>query len=104
MPTPLPENQMPVLDLATKEGVEFVKGQWRYSDTKIIPVDFKAAGPDKQPTGKPIKTYDFTPHAGGADFDIRNGKCSIRRHSTHGVRQGGFVSIGTESILQYLGA
>src|SRR6516165_3565473 len=58
-----------VLDLATKEGVDVVKGQWRYSDTKIIPIDFKAAGPDKQPTGKPIKTYDFTPHAGGADFD-----------------------------------
>src|SRR5947199_1651489 len=58
-----------VIDLATKEGVDVVKGQWRYSDTKIIPVDFKAAGPDKQPTGKPIKTYDFTPHAGGVDFD-----------------------------------
>src|SRR5215467_14009062 len=58
-----------VVDLATSEGVNLVKGQWRYSDTKIIEVDFKAAGPDKQPTGKPIKTYDFTPHAGGADFD-----------------------------------
>jgi gluconolactonase len=58
-----------VIDLATKEGVDFIKGQWRYSDTKIISVDFKAAGPDKQPTGKPIKTYDFTPHAGGVDFD-----------------------------------
>src|SRR6266496_864349 len=58
-----------VIDLATKEGVDLVKGQWRYSDTKITQVDFKAAGPDKQPTGKPIKTYDFTPHAGGADFD-----------------------------------
>src|SRR5246127_2330760 len=58
-----------VIDLATKEGVDVVKGQWRYSDTKIIEVDFKAAGPEKQPTGKPIKTYDFTPHAGGADFD-----------------------------------
>src|SRR6058998_112409 len=58
-----------VIDLATKEGVDLVKGQWCYSDTKIIQVDFKAAGPDKQPTGKPIKTYDFTPHAGGVDFD-----------------------------------
>src|SRR5438552_342745 len=57
------------IDLATKEGVDLVKGQWRYSDTKVIEVDFKAAGPDKQPTGKPIKTYDFTPHAGGGDFD-----------------------------------
>jgi gluconolactonase len=58
-----------VIDLATRDGVDLVKGQWRYSDTKIIPVDFKAAGPDKQPTGKSIKTYNFTPHAGGADFD-----------------------------------
>jgi gluconolactonase len=58
-----------VIDLATKEGVDLVKGQWCYSDTKMIQVDFKAAGADKQPTGKPIKTYDFTPHAGGADFD-----------------------------------
>ena len=58
-----------VIDLATREGVDLVKGQWRYSDTKIIEVDFKAAGPDKQPTGKPIKAYDFTPHAGTADFD-----------------------------------
>ena len=58
-----------VIDLATREGVDLVKSQWRYSDTKIIQVDFKAAGPDKQPTGKVIKTYDFTPHAGGTDFD-----------------------------------
>ena len=58
-----------IVDLATNEGVNLVKGQWRYSDTKIIQVDFKAAGPDKQPTGKSIKTYDFTPHAGGTDFD-----------------------------------
>src|SRR5215831_4528029 len=58
-----------VIDLAAREGVDLVKGQWRYSDTKIIPVDFKAAGPDNQPTGKSIKTYDFTPHAGAADFD-----------------------------------
>jgi gluconolactonase len=58
-----------VIDLATREGIDSVKGQWRYSDTKIIPVDFKAAGTDKQPTGKQIKTYDFTPHAGAAEFD-----------------------------------
>jgi gluconolactonase len=58
-----------VIDLATRDGVDLVKGQWRYSDTKITEVDFKAAGPDEQPTGKPIKTYDFTPHAGGAEFD-----------------------------------
>jgi gluconolactonase len=58
-----------VVDLATPEGVALVKGQWRYGDTRIVEVDFKTPGPDGQPTGRPIKTYDFTPHAGGADFD-----------------------------------
>src|ERR1700741_1159384 len=57
------------IDLAPDDGVKLVKGQWRYSDTKIVEVDFKGPGPDKQPTGAPIKTYDYTPHAGGADFD-----------------------------------
>src|SRR5438093_10406355 len=57
------------IDLGTKEGVQLVKGEWRYSDTKIVEVDFKAAGADGQPTGVPNKAYDFTPHAGGADFD-----------------------------------
>ena len=50
-------------------GARLVKGQWRYSDTKIVEVDFKGPGPDSQPTGAPVKTYDYTPHAGGADFD-----------------------------------
>lgn len=57
------------IDLATKQGAEAVKGAWRYSDTKIIEVDFKAAGPDGQPTGGPNRAYDFTPHAGRVDFD-----------------------------------
>src|SRR5881296_2363005 len=57
------------IDLATAEGVNLVKGQWRYRDAKIIEVDFKAPGPDGQPTGAPIKTYDYTPHAGGFEFD-----------------------------------
>ncbi len=60
------------IDLATKEGAQLVRGEWRYSDTKIVEVDFKAAGPDGQPTGAPNKAYDFTPHAGGADFDDSN--------------------------------
>ena len=57
------------IDLATDAGVELVKGQWRYSDTRIVEVDFKGPGHDRQPTGAPIRTYDYTPHAGGADFD-----------------------------------
>lgn len=57
------------IDLATDAGVARVKGEWRYSDTRIVEVDFKRAGADGQPTGAPVKTYDFSPHAGGAEFD-----------------------------------
>jgi gluconolactonase len=52
--------------------VSEVRGEWRYSDTEIIEVDFRAPGADGQPTGGPIKTYDYTPHAGGKDFDDSN--------------------------------
>ena len=58
-----------VVDLRTAEGVRLVEGQWRYSDTKIVEVDFRGPGLDLKPTGKPIKTYDYTPKAGVAGFD-----------------------------------
>ena len=51
------------IDLGTSEGVKLVSGEWRYSDTRIIEVDFKS--PDKAPN----KTYDYEPHAGVANFD-----------------------------------
>ena len=57
------------IDLATKHGMQLVKGQWRYSDTRIVQVEFKAVGPDGQPSATPNKTYDITPQAGRADFD-----------------------------------
>jgi gluconolactonase len=57
------------INLATDDGAKIFKGQWKYSDTKIVETDFKAAGADNQPTGKAVKTYDYTPHAGVADFD-----------------------------------
>ena len=58
-----------VIDLATKEGVQVVKGTWRYSDTKIIDVEFKAASPDGQPSTISNRAYDFAAHAGGTDID-----------------------------------
>jgi gluconolactonase len=58
-----------VVDLATHEGTKLVQGQWRYSDTRIVETDFRAAGADGQPSETPNRTYDFTPHAGGAEFD-----------------------------------
>ena len=58
-----------VVDLATKDGVALVNGEWRYSDTKIVEIDFRGPGPDLKPSGAPIKTYDFVPHADAANFD-----------------------------------
>src|SRR5215471_13033711 len=58
-----------VIDLASREGVQLVNGQWRYHDVKIVDADSRAVGPDLKPSGVPIKTYDYTPHAGPADFD-----------------------------------
>jgi len=58
-----------VLDLRTNEGVRTVRGQWRYSDTRIVTADFRAPGPDLKPSGRPIKTYEYAPKAGAAHFD-----------------------------------
>jgi gluconolactonase len=60
------------VDLTTVEGANSVKGTWKYSDTRIIETDFKAAGADNQPTGAAVKTYDYTPKAGVANFDDSN--------------------------------
>jgi len=57
------------VDLGTQAGAHLVKGEWRYSDTKIVEVDFNAAGADGQPSATPNKTYDITPQAGRAEFD-----------------------------------
>ena len=61
-----------MIDLATDAGVQLVKGQWRYHDTKIVDADFRGPGPEGRPTGSAVKTYDYTPHAGGATFDDSN--------------------------------
>ena len=58
-----------IVDLATREGMQLVKGTWRYSNTRIVEVDAKGPGPDLKPSGSPIKTYDYSPKAGVADFD-----------------------------------
>jgi hypothetical protein len=43
------------IDLMTIEGTSLVHAEWRYSDTRIIEVDFTGPGADGQPTGKPVK-------------------------------------------------
>jgi gluconolactonase len=69
VPTDRPQASV---DLTTVEGARIVKGTWRYSDTRIIETDFRTAGADNQPTGAMVKTYDYTPKAGAADFDDSN--------------------------------
>jgi gluconolactonase len=74
-----------VVDLTTAQGVQLVQGQWRYSDTRLVETEFPGPGRDGQPTGAVGKTWDFTPHAGAADFDdskweaIAPGALSTRR-------------------------
>ena len=58
-----------IIDLATDEGARLVRGQWRYSDVRIIEVDHRDPGADLRPSGPPNRTYDITPHAGGPAFD-----------------------------------
>jgi gluconolactonase len=64
-----------IVDLRTKEGVGYVKGEWRYSDAQIIDKDFNAPGASAEdklalyPTGKSIRTHDIFPKAGAKDFD-----------------------------------
>ena len=57
------------IDLATDVGVTLVKGQWRYSDTRIVETKFLAPGADGQPGTTEVPTYDYTPHAGAVIFD-----------------------------------
>jgi gluconolactonase len=45
------------VDLATAAGVDAVAGAWRYRDVELIPTEHRGA------------TWDYTPHAGGRDFD-----------------------------------
>lgn len=58
-----------IVDLATRDGVALMKGQWRYSDVAIQSIDSRGPGPDLKPSGAPISTYDYSPKAGDAQFD-----------------------------------
>ena len=57
------------IDLATRVGVDAVKGAWRYSDVELVPTQHRAPDANGQPTGNVVNTWDYAPHAGGRDFD-----------------------------------
>jgi gluconolactonase len=58
-----------IVDLRTAEGVALAQGAWRYSDARLVEVDFNAAGTDMRPSGPAITTHDVEPKAGAAAFD-----------------------------------
>jgi gluconolactonase len=58
-----------IVDLMTEEGIALVKGQWRYSNVKVVDVDHHSPGADLAPSGPPNRTQDINVHAGAADFD-----------------------------------
>ena len=58
-----------IVDLASDEGVSLVRGQWRYSDARVVEVDHRSPGTDLRPSGPPNRTYDIVPRAGVSSFD-----------------------------------
>jgi gluconolactonase len=58
-----------IVDLKSDEGIALVKGQWHYSNTKVIDADHHSPGADLAPTGSPNRTQDIDLHAGAAEFD-----------------------------------
>ena len=65
MTSPVLAQSKSKIDLRTKAGVESIQGEWRYSDVELVVVEGK--GPP--PGNKPVKTYNYEPHAFPADFD-----------------------------------
>src|ERR1051326_4283652 len=87
-----------VVDLATSEGASLVEGQWRYHDVKIVDAESKSVGTDLRPSGsETIKTYDYTPHAGIANFDDSNRDAIDANTLDSGVPPARFVSTGIAS-------
>jgi gluconolactonase len=58
-----------IVDLKTDEGIDVVKGQWRYSNVKVVDVNHHSPGADLAPSGPPNRTQDIDVHAGAEDFD-----------------------------------
>ena len=57
------------VDLTTEAGVALMKGQWRYSDARVVDVPFRGPDQDGQPLGASVSTLDIAPQAGVAGFD-----------------------------------
>ena len=74
------------VNLMTATGVESVHASWRYSDVELVPTMHHAADASGQPTGTPVSTWDYQPHAGGRDFD--DSQWAVLEPSTLSARRG----------------
>ncbi len=74
-----------VIDLGTREGVDLLKGAWKYQDAQILEVDHRYPGADLKPTGAPNRTHDISPKAGASDFD--DSKWEVIDPGTIGARR-----------------
>lgn len=66
---PLRDTPRAVVDLASDAGAALMNAQWRYSDTRVVEVDFAEPGADGQPGDQRNRTYDIVPKAGARAFD-----------------------------------
>jgi gluconolactonase len=82
-----------IVDLATDAGAAAVRGQWRYTDARIVEVEHRAPGPDLRASGAPNHAYDIAPHAGAADFDDSSWT-TLRPEEIEGRRTNGRLSFG----------
>ena len=107
-----------IVDLRTTEGARLLGATWKFAPASIVPIDFRAPGADLKPTGRPIKTFDLVPRAGGATFDDAswetvdpgalegrrtNGKLAFgwyRLNLTIPGQLGGFDTTGTTAVLE----
>jgi gluconolactonase len=58
-----------VVDLMTVDGAAQVGAIWRHADVNLVRTTHRAPDADGQPNGAPVKTWDYAPRAGTADFD-----------------------------------
>jgi gluconolactonase len=82
-----------VVDLSQTAGTALVRGQWRYHDVRLVPVEHRDAGPDRKPSGPVNSTFDITPKA-GRDGSFGDGWQLINPEALDTRRSSGLHSMG----------
>ncbi|MGH9800140.1 MAG: hypothetical protein ACRD82_07230 [Blastocatellia bacterium] len=85
------------INLAYDDGAKLVKGQWRYSDTKIVEIDFKSPGADNSRPALRTKLTITRRRPARRISTIPTGKRFRLRRLKRGARPGGSASTGIAS-------